>query len=1037
MTLRRRLLWLVLAVLLPTAALFVWIVAATYHRETESAHLRLRETTRALSLVIDREIDKRAGMARALAAAPALAQGDLRAFHEQGRAATRGTDSWVVLVDEDDQVLNTSLPFGAPLPRRNWSPDRPLATGDRVEVSNLRIGPVTKKPVLGVFVPEGLRHPARYNVGVVFTPAPLQDILREQRFPEGWVASVLDREHRVVARSHNAERWMGSAVPADLVAALKRGNEGFLETTTLDGVPVAAFYSRSPAHGWSFVMAVPRDIVASAARRAVWEASAGAAVLGVFALALAAWAAQRIRGPISQLEEAARQLERDEVPDLQPTGLAEADAVGTALRRAGLQAALVLSERQQVLDEVRRTEESQRLLVQLHDATRGLRDPVEVQWEIVSRVGRHFGVTRCTYGEIDAAEQSIRVDRDYTDGVASVAGSHDIASFGDAVLDDMKAGRTVIVRDVHTDPRTSEPAVRAAYDGIQARAMLSVPLQRDGRFVAVLVLHHRDARDFSAAEAALLEQVAERTWFAVDSARAESALRESRDVLSLAMRSGKMGAWSRDLLTDRVWWSRELEEIFGLPPGSFAGDTASFRALLHPSDAPAVAAAIAAAVASRQDYTIEFRFRHAGGQWCWMEGRGRAVYGADGRPTMLYGLGIDIDARKHVEEELRRLNEELSEAHRRKDEFLATLAHELRNPLAPITNAIEILRLKDPADAETRWTRDVIDRQVRQMTRLVDDLLDVARITRGKIHLRRERITLAAIVHSAIEAARPFIAASGHELALTLPPEPIWVDADATRLTQVLLNLLNNAAKYTPRGGRIEIEAAARDGEAVIVVRDSGIGIPAEHLLGIFEMFSQVVPAIDRSQGGLGIGLALARGLVALHGGSIEARSGGEGQGSEFEVRLPLAEALPPQAVEPPARDGARAAKLRVLVVDDNRDAAESLAMMLELSGHDTATAHDGPGALGAAPGFRPDVVLLDIGMPGMNGYEVAEHLRQTAPGRHALLVALTGWGQDEDKRRAVAAGFDHHLTKPVDLASLHAVLEAGEARRGGVGPAG
>jgi CheY-like chemotaxis protein len=394
-----------------------------------------------------------------------------------------------------------------------------------------------------------------------------------------------------------------------------------------------------------------------------------------------------------------------------------------------------------------------------------------------------------------------------------------------------------------------------------------------------------------------------------------------------------------------------------------------------------------------------------------MEGRGRAVYDAHGKPTMLYGLGIDISGRKQTEEELRRLNAELSEAHRRKDEFLATLAHELRNPLAPITNALEILRLKDPADSDTRWTRDVIERQVRQMTRLVDDLLDVARITRGKIALRREHVVLATIVHGAVEAARPFIEASGHQLAVSLPAAPIWLDADPTRLTQVLLNLLNNAAKYTPHGGRIALEASVQAGEAALVVRDSGIGIPAEYLPGLFEMFSQVEPALERSQGGLGIGLALARGLVELHGGAISARSQGAGMGSEFTLRLPIA--MAPVESAAASADPAAPARLRVLVVDDNRDAAESLAVMLELTGHDVAVAHDGTAALEAAARLLPDVILLDIGMPGMNGYEVAGRLRQTEAGQRILLVALTGWGQEEDKRRAIEAGFDHHLTKP------------------------
>ncbi|HEX6708300.1 MAG TPA: ATP-binding protein [Albitalea sp.] len=1028
MTLRGRLLLLVMAVLLPTAALVVWIVAASYLRETESTHQRLRETAHALALVVDREFDERAAIARTLASSPAIAAGDLRGFYEQAKAATEGSGNWIVLVDHDDQLLNTGVAFGTPLPKRTWQPDRPLASGDRIEVSNLRMGPLTKKPVLAVFAPERHFSPTRYNVGVAFTPAALQAIITEQALPPGWIAEILDREQTVVARAPDPERWQGRKIPPDQVAALRERAEGFVDSVSLDGVAVAAFFSRSPVHGWTFLIGLPRDQRAASARRAAWEAAAGAILLGAFAIALAAWAARRIRQPIVMLERAARELGRDEVPDLPPTGLVEADAVGAALRRAGMLAAVDLSERQHAIEELRRAEESQRLLVQINDATRGLADPAQVQWEIVTRVGRHFGVSRCTYGEIDAAQEFVSVQRDHTDGVASIAGRHRLDDFGPAVIEQLKAGRTVAIADVGVDERTGDPQVHAAYAAIELRAMLAVPLVKEGRFVAILTLQHREPRYFGADDAALLEQLAERSWFVVESARAEAALRESRDVLTLAMRGGRMGAWSRDVATNRVWWSRELEEIFGLPAGRFAGVIDAFRSLVHPEDRPLVAAAVARALELGEDYSVEFRFRHASGEWRWMEGRGRAVYAPDGKPTMLYGLGIDIDARKHAEEELRRLNAELSDAGRRKDEFLATLAHELRNPLAPITNALEILRLKDPVDAEMRWTRDVIDRQVRQMTRLVDDLLDVARITRGRIDLRRERVALASVIHGAVEAARPFIDDAGHTLELVLPAEPVWLDADPTRLTQVLLNVLNNAAKYTPHGGHIVVRAWVLEGEACVAVRDDGIGLASEHLARVFEMFSQVAPALERSHGGLGIGLALARGLVELHGGRITASSAGPGQGSEFVVCLPLARVH--QAVDVPApAKGPGVGGLRVLVVDDNRDAAESLAMMLEMSGHQTATAHDGESALAQAVSFDAEAVLLDIGMPGMNGYEVAQRLRQMPETAAALIVALTGWGQDEDKRRAIAAGFDHHLTKPVDPEGLLAVLETHRRR--------
>jgi PAS domain S-box-containing protein len=496
---------------------------------------------------------------------------------------------------------------------------------------------------------------------------------------------------------------------------------------------------------------------------------------------------------------------------------------------------------------------------------------------------------------------------------------------------------------------------------------------------------------------------------------AEQALRESRDVLGLAMRAGRMGAWSRELGSGEVWWSRELEELFGLEPGRFGGHEAAFLDLVHPEDRDTVRRAVRQGIESLGDYAVEFRFRHASERWGWMEGRGRAVADADGRPAMLYGLGIDITERKQAEQELQRLNAELQHAARRKDEFLATLAHELRNPLAPMRNALEIQRLRLPGDdAQLRWSHELLQRQLRQLTRLVDDLLEISRITQGRLELRREPLELAEVVQAAVDAAQPLMQARRHAFTAELPDGTLRLVGDAARLTQVLLNLLNNAAQYTPEGGHITLTARREGEEAVLRVRDDGIGLAPEHLPYIFEMFSQVQPALARSHGGLGIGLALVRALAALHGGSVSARSEGLGHGSEFELRLPLpaqppAEPGPDEPAAVPAPDARR-----VMVVDDNPDAAESLALLLELQGHEVRTAHDGPGAVTLAQGFGPEVAIVDIGLPGISGYEVARRIRAQDGGRRMLLVALTGWGQAQDKLAALEAGFDRHLTKPV-----------------------
>jgi PAS domain S-box-containing protein len=372
----------------------------------------------------------------------------------------------------------------------------------------------------------------------------------------------------------------------------------------------------------------------------------------------------------------------------------------------------------------------------------------------------------------------------------------------------------------------------------------------------------------------------------------------------------------------------------------------------------------------------------------------------------------------------RRAEEALRAADRHKDEFLALLAHELRNPLAPVRNATAVLRLEGTPEAGRRWAAEVIERQVGHLTRLVDDLLDVSRIRRGKIRLEKQPVELAAAVAAAVETSRPLIESHRHQLEVRLPPEPLRLEADPIRLAQVLSNLLNNAAKYTPDGGRIRLAVAAEDGSAVIRVTDTGLGIPAEMLGKVFDLFAQVERSLHRAEGGLGLGLALVRRLVEMHGGGVEAHSDGPGKGSEFVVRLPLLRnPIPAQPRPKPDGDGDGPSCRRVLVVDDNRDAAESLAVLLRHAGHEVRTAWDGPAALDLAPGFRPEVVLLDIGLPGMDGYEVARRLRGRPELEHVVLVAVTGYGQDEDRRRSGAAGFAYHLTKPVEPAALQRLL--------------
>ncbi len=394
----------------------------------------------------------------------------------------------------------------------------------------------------------------------------------------------------------------------------------------------------------------------------------------------------------------------------------------------------------------------------------------------------------------------------------------------------------------------------------------------------------------------------------------------------------------------------------------------------------------------------------------------------------------DLASRTAIAIENAQLYGELRDADRRKDEFLATLAHELRNPLAPIRNGLQVMRLSGSENEVVAETRSMMERQLNQMVRLVDDLLDVSRITRDKLDLKKQQVELAAVIHSAIETSRPLIEQAGHTIKVTLPPTAVHLDADLTRLAQVFSNLLNNSAKYTPPGGRIWLIAEGFENEVTVTVRDNGLGIPAQSLPKIFQMFSQVDSNMERAQGGLGIGLTLVRRLVEMHGGTIEARSDGPGQGSEFTVRLPILELSQQIATIQREVSVAATAQRRILVVDDNRDSASTLGMMLKLMGNDIQMANDGLAAVEAAEQFRPDMILLDIGLPKLNGYDACRRIREQPWSDGMEIIALTGWGQEDDRRRSKEAGFDHHLVKPVDLAALESLLAAPDSRSQSLG---
>ena len=509
---------------------------------------------------------------------------------------------------------------------------------------------------------------------------------------------------------------------------------------------------------------------------------------------------------------------------------------------------------------------------------------------------------------------------------------------------------------------------------------------------------------------------------------ADRALALDRARLDYATRLSGVGFWYCDLPFDHLEWDERVKDhFFFAPTDRITID--DFYARIHPEDRAPTRASIDTSISTGTPYDIIYRTVHpVTGAIKWIRALGGTDYAADGTPAHFDGVTVDVSSQKRDQLRLARLNHQLREQDHRKDEFIATLSHELRNPLSPIRAAATLLASPQLTPAQVQRAQQIIERQVVHMSLLLDDLLDIARITQGKLHLKKELLVLSAVVEAAVEAARPTLDGKEQQLTVRLPDDPVLLNADHLRLSQILSNLLINASKYSKAGSDVELSARVEGHALCLSVKDNGIGIAPESLVGIFEIFSQVHNAAGRSDGGLGIGLALVKGLTELHGGTVEARSAGLGHGSQFIVRLPMA--LTKAARTDVATQPEWAlVRRRILIADDNRDAAESLSMLLEFEGHEVRVAHRGGDALWLAQEFRPDTAVLDIGMPDLSGYEVAAKLRGEPWAVNLQLIALTGWGQDDDRRRAFEAGFDHHLIKPVDPQQL-AGLIAGRSTR-------
>ena len=735
-------------------------------------------------------------------------------------------------------------------------------------------------------------------------------------------------------------------------------------------------------------------------------------------------------------------------------------------------------------------EQQHRFQLKLGATLRELLDPVDVMEAASALVGSHLAVGRVGYGEIDAAGQTVSVERDWTDGaMPSLAGqARALDGFGPALIERLRHGRTLQLDDVGTDPLAAPYA--AGYASIGARAMIVVPIIEAGRLAAVFYLHEAAPRNWSAREVALAEDVARHTREAVRRARVEETLRDETRILEVLNRTGQALASTLDgemllqAITDAATQlsgarfgaffykvqdergedlmlyslsgaPREAFERFGNPrPTAIFHPTFHNEGIVRSEDITLdpryglssphhgmphghlpVRSYLAVPVVARSGAVLGGLFFGHPEPGIFTERTERIVAGVAAQAAVamdnarLYEAArksaLERDALLQSERAARVEAERLS---RMKDEFLAMLAHELRNPLAPISSSAALLGMQFRDEPRVRQASTIIGRQVKHMSRLIDDLLDVSRVTRGLVTLQVDEVDLCEVVRGALDQARPLIDEKSHRVEVDLPQGSVHVRGDATRLIQAVANILNNAAKYTPPAGRIAVSLTLQEGRARLQVRDNGSGMPPDLLPSVFELFTQGARTLARSQGGLGLGLALVKKLVELHGGEVAAHSDGVGLGSVFTITLPCASAddteRPPASLQPGAAGAQAYRPLRVIVVDDNADGADSLAMLLRAQGHTVTVEYTGRGALRRALDERPDAMVVDIGLPDIDGYQLAALLRAQRALRGVVLIAATGYGQERDRTRVREAGFAHHLVKPVDMAALVRILQ-------------
>ncbi len=978
-TLRAYFLLTVAITLLPLLIFAIVAIAVFQRQEGAALERGLIESAQSLLGAVELQQASSISLLQALATSRQLDRGDIEGFAADAEKVLQSQADWLniaLALPSGRPIMILARSRDGPSPLIQESADDIRVTG-RPSVRGVTVGTGDEFRTFSARVPVFRDGAVKYVLGSTISPSVIGRLLLAHALPPESPVLILDARNFLVA-SVPASRWSVEGIaPPDLIAAMGADPEGWFTAPPGMGFDGSVAFVRSASSQWAVAVGAPAAFVMAPLQRSLFlvAAVAACALLGYVS---AGGLASRVARPLLSLVASVQALSKGLAVPAQSTGAA------SEVQRAVL-----------AVEDAARAIETRDTALRESDARfRQLAENIDAVFWITDFPERRVVYVSPAYERLWGT--SAQRLQEHPDEWARLIHP-----------DDRARAEALFVEQIHEGPFDAEYRIIIPGGRLRWVRDRGFPLRDDAGNVRRV--------------AGIAEDITERK-------RAEVMLRENRMVLGLGLDSAQIGVWDHDFATDEMRMDATAKALFGFPPEA----TVTYQrwaAVVHPEDLQRVEESRQHALRQHSEFAAEHRVVRPDGTVRWLSAVGRGWFHQQaGRPLRMIGVVLDVTERRQAEEE-RTARAEAEAANRIEDEFLAMLGHELRNPLGAISNAVAVLGEVGTDHQAAIRLREIVTRQTRRLTRLIDDLLDVSRLTSGKIVLERQRVDLCALTASCLASLESSRRIAAHRILFS--GMPAFVDGDPTRLEQVIANLVDNAVKYTPAGGVIRVNVGAEDGLAMLRVLDTGVGISPDLLARVFELFVQDRQSLHRAGGGLGLGLTLVKRLVDLHGGTVSAQSDGPGQGSTFVVRLPLsARAL--DADPSPGRPALAPTARRVLIVEDHPDARESLRLLLALEGHEVDEAADGTSALDKIIALRPDVALVDIGLPGLDGYSLAQAVRAAPGGKSLFLVALTGYGQPEDRRRAIAAGFDAHLVKPVEPDRLRQILAEATPRSPG-----